>query len=64
MEKGLFEKYVGSFLTMKQEASGFSPESKTKQSREQYIREYEQHKNIHMNYNNVSSNSGLGTKLF
>ena len=53
MQKGLFQEYVGSFLTMKQEASGFPAECETEEAKREYIREYEEKEHIRMNYDNI-----------
>jgi hypothetical protein len=66
LQVGLFEEYVKSFLTMKQEASGFPPDCVTDQDKQRYINQYEKHEGISLDYNNIQDNPGLRyiSKLF
>jgi len=60
--EGLFREYVNTWLKMKQEASGWPSwvgDDETK--RQQYIREYHEHKGIQLEYDKIEHNAGLCT---
>jgi len=58
--QGIFQDYVNTWLKIKQEASGWPKwvgDDETK--RQQYIREYYEHKGIHLEYEKIEENKGL-----
>ena len=60
--EGLFRDYVNTWLKIKQEASGWPSwvgDDETK--RQQYLREYEEHEGIHLEYEKIEHNAGLRT---
>ena len=60
--EGLFRDYVNTWLKIKQEASGWPSwvrDDETK--RQQYIRQYEEHEGIRLEYDNIEENKGLRT---
>jgi len=60
--EGLFREYVNTWLKIKQEASGWPSwvgDDETK--RQQYIREYDEHEGIQLDYDKIEHNAGLRT---
>jgi len=58
--EGLFRDYVNTWLKIKQEASGWPSwvgDDETK--RQQYLREYDEHEGIQLEYNKIEENKGL-----
>jgi len=59
MSVDLFQGYIGTFLKMKQEASGFPESCQDEDNRQQYIHDYFNHESIHLEYDNITKNEGL-----
>jgi len=60
--EGLFREYVNTWLKIKQEASGWpSWVGGDKTKRQQYIREYNEHEGIQLEYDKIEHNAGLRT---
>ena len=60
--EGLFRDYVNTWLKIKQEASGWPSwvgDDETK--RQQYLREYDEHEGIQLEYDKIEENKGLRT---
>ena len=60
--EGLFQDYVNTWLKIKQEASGWPSwvgDDETK--RQQYVREYDEHEGIPLEYDKIEHNAGLRT---
>lgn len=58
-EDDLFAEYMNSFLQLKQEASGWPSECRDDESKEQYLREYEETEDIVLNRDNIARNPSL-----
>jgi len=56
---GLFTEYINCFLQLKQEASGWPSECVDDESKERYLREYENTEGITLEKNNIARNPGL-----
>jgi len=56
---GLFAEYINSFLKLKQEASRWPSECQDDESKERYLREYEETEGIVLDRNNIVQNPGL-----
>ena len=54
--RGLFEKYVNTFLKVKQEAAGWPEGCETDEQKAQYLRDYEDREGIVLEY--VAENPG------
>lgn len=50
MKTRIFKDYVGSFLRMKQKASSFLTKCETEEQKREYIKKYEKHENVKMEY--------------
>jgi len=60
--EGLFRDYVNTWLKIKQEASGWpSWVGDDESKRQQYLREYEEHEGIQLEYDKIEHNAGLRT---
>ena len=63
---GLFTEYIDTFLKIKQEASGWPEWCKTTGDQRKYIKEYQKHEGIKLDFQKVNKNKGLRSlsKLF
>ena len=55
----LFKEYVIKFAKLKQEASGWPPNVKTDEEKEEYIRTYEMHEGVRLDPDNIEYNPGM-----
>ncbi|XP_053378482.1 uncharacterized protein LOC128548112 [Mercenaria mercenaria] len=57
--KGVFTKYINTFLKLKQEASGWPSHCKTYKDKIQYIQSYYQKEGVRLEYKKIEKNPGL-----
>ena len=58
-EQRLFSNYINMFLQMKTQASGYPSNVTTHEQKNEYIRQYEKHKGVHLDPNKIENNPGL-----
>lgn len=56
---GIFTEYINTFLTIKQEASGWASWRKTADDKQKYINDYCEKEGIKLDYNKLQKNPGL-----
>ena len=59
IEQRLFSNYINMFLQMKTQASRFLSNVTTCEQKNEYIRQYEKHKGVHLDLNKIEHNPGL-----
>ena len=58
-EQRLFSNYINMFLQMKTQASGYPSNVTTHEQKNEYIRQYEKHKGVHLDPSKIENNPGL-----